>query len=223
MDYDITESLMSSWLRYVKGCQIVENNWHYVINHDDINEINNDEILNVMKQRIKSEDKVSTILKDTEIDSLGISIKNNEINFYIIETAFHSYTLKYRDNKKSIKGKCVRGLMSIYRTCQEMKILDTNTVNIYFYFITPNVSDKEIRKINGTLRFINKSYNELLNNKLNIVIDTVLGQERFKKDIIKPLLNNDKNSKYENNNDNSAVFLRACKLLDSVNYINRKN
>ena len=55
----------------------------------------------------------------------------------------------------------------------------------------------------------------------NYNIKLICGKYEFIKEIIEPLLNNDDNSTYKKNNDNSAVFLRACKLLDSVEYLNR--
>lgn len=221
MDYDITESMMSSWLRYVRDCQIVETNWHYVNNPDDAKEINEDAILIEMKKRYKTNDQNITMLKDVEIDCLGLSIKDNVINFYIVETAFHNYTLKYKNNKDSIKGKCVRSLMSLYRLNKEMNLKD-KMVNINFIFASPKVGDKEIKKIDSSLKYIERSYNELLNDEMTITIDTIMGEKKFEEKIIKPLLDKSKKSKYMNNNDNSAVFLRACKLLDSINYIKRE-
>ena len=236
MDYDITESMMSSWLKYVKNCQIVETNWHYVIKNeikDSFEDFINKLLSELGKKgrivyykKIEKEESrdgreheykltLSNLLKQIEIDCLGISLTENTI--YAVETAFHSSGLGYKQNENKLISKALRTLIAMYYF---KKNISNKKWKVEYYFVTPTVKNKDIvENVCEDKEKIENEFNKYGDGNYNIKL--ICGKYEFIKEIIEPLLNNDDNSTYKKNNDNSAVFLRACKLLDSVEYLNR--
>ncbi len=120
MKIEIGESLFYSWLRHVKGCQIVQTNWK-VSPQWQLSNI--DSLQNMMrtidnyfydKYRytvFKGNTSLSQLLKQSECDTFGFKLTDNEISAYAVDVAFHEAGLNYGDRKTTIMKvieKCAR-------------------------------------------------------------------------------------------------------------------
>ena len=112
MKIEMGESLVYSWLRHVKECQLAQTNWK---TSSAIWKLHNESELNVMFDEISSDfsnkgkgnlfKKTSTLaqlLKQGECDALGIAVENGVINYYAVDVAFHESGLNYGSKNETI-------------------------------------------------------------------------------------------------------------------------
>ena len=126
MKIEIGESLMLSWLRHVKECQIAQTNWKA----SSIWEMKNKETLEklmmnsseVFKTKYgydlyKGNSGLSQIISQAEIDAIGIYMDENESRIYAIDVAFHEAGLNYGSKDETVARvikKCMRTAMCIH-------------------------------------------------------------------------------------------------------------
>ena len=131
MKIEIGESLVYSWLKHIKECQIVQTNWKCSPNWELQN---HDEIETVMKLTdeyfsskyslsiYKETRSIEQLIKQAEIDAVGISYNNSIINLFCVDIAFHENGLSYgsadetiaRIIKKTIRtAMCIVGYFGI--------------------------------------------------------------------------------------------------------------
>lgn len=98
MKIEISESLLFSWLKHIKECQLVQTNWKASRKW----ELKNRETL---EQLMKTSDELFTrkygydiykknssldqLIGQAEIDVLGINYEENQIQIFAIDVAFH--------------------------------------------------------------------------------------------------------------------------------------
>ena len=123
MKIEMAESLIYSWLRHVKGCHLVQNNWK-VSKLWNINPNNENNIKVFMdKVRIAFGSKYDIFGKSTlvqfleqgEADAIGFNKEDNY--YYAVDVAFHRGSLNYNGKNKTIAKvleKCVRSAMCFY-------------------------------------------------------------------------------------------------------------
>ena len=125
MKIEMGESLFYSWLRHVKECQIVQNNWKVspTWTFDNITELENmyDEIntyflTNHSKKIFKNNTGLSQFIRQGECDVLGIN-NNNSTNFYAVDVAFHEKGVNYGSKEETVLkviNKCIRTAFCLY-------------------------------------------------------------------------------------------------------------
>ncbi len=185
------ESLCYSWLKHIKGCQVVQTNWkasmmwkHYNVNRNFIS------LLTVNLA-------ATTVFQQTECDVIGLNIDGNKRTVYAVEVAYHKGGLGYTNNLQKIHDKCIR-IAACMRAC-----FPGHTINIYF--TSP--------KVGNTLRTqIKQNIDGVLNNKIqnfdpNITIQTILDKD-FTCRIITPLI-----ICQDEITDSSEAFVRSCQML----------
>jgi hypothetical protein len=128
MKIEIAESLILSWLRHTKNCQLVQLNWKPSVGTWDLE---NENILEtIMKDTdqyfsmkygldlFKKNSSISQLLQQGEIDALGLELKNGAVrNIYGIDVAFHESGLNYGSKEESISRiikKMVRTAMILH-------------------------------------------------------------------------------------------------------------
>ncbi|HBG8116607.1 TPA: hypothetical protein P7Y83_003672, partial [Clostridioides difficile] len=125
MKIEMGESLLYSWLRHVKECQIVQTNWK-VSSKWDLK--NADKILEIMEKTkqyfeqkygypIYKNNSLEQLIMQAEVDVLGISIDNGRNHIYAIDVAFHEAGLNYGSKNETVTRvikKCIRTAMCIY-------------------------------------------------------------------------------------------------------------
>jgi hypothetical protein len=113
MKIEIGESLMLSWLRHVKGCQMVQLNWKPSVNSWELyNEQKLETIMIESKQYFedryginifKQTKSYSQLIQQGEVDALGIEINHSQIqHLYAIDIAFHENGLNYGSKEETL-------------------------------------------------------------------------------------------------------------------------
>ena len=110
MKIEMGESLFYSWLRHVKECQIVQSNWKPSPSW----ELHNEEKLQNLKDivdvhfrdsydcAIFKTNKLSQLLQQAELDTLGVCESRDGSKIYAIDVAFHEAGLSYGDRKATV-------------------------------------------------------------------------------------------------------------------------
>lgn len=129
MKIEIGESLMLSWLRHAKNCQLVQLNWKPSVKSW---EIHNEAVVESMmkdadlyfKQKysldlFKQNSSFSQLLQQAEIDALGMEVGglNGIESIYGIDVAFHENGLNYGSKEETISRvlkKMIRTAMAIH-------------------------------------------------------------------------------------------------------------
>lgn len=208
MKIEIGESLIYTWLRHIKGCQVVQNNWKPSSQWPLLGD--KQALQNLMEEvdssfsskgydLFKSENsnkKVSLdqVLKQTESDAMGISISNNEV--YGVDIAFHTRGVGYDNPVKKVLAKYIRIAMCVYGYF--------NRKDAHIVFVSPKMHQKDKSKLI-----------ELMDNLKNITnlngfsFDFQLFVDNdFQKEILNPVL-----GKIKSIADTSELFTRSVQLL----------
>lgn len=125
MKIEMGESLIYSWLRHEKQCQLAQTNWKSsaywaILHYEELSEL-----LGKFQQfytdkydfDISKGGSVDQFLKQAEIDALGIAINQGHQHLYAVDIAFHESGLNYGDKEKTLNKiiqKCVRSALCLY-------------------------------------------------------------------------------------------------------------
>lgn len=183
MNIDIAESLLASWLRHERKCQIVQTNWRAPKFGALDNEIKRriedaNTILNTVKDQFKEtpifgEQKINQILKQVEIDAIGCKWNNAGKMEKIIagDVAFHSRKLNYGGSKQlpnqyKIVSKIVRSIIALYVLWED--------VSIEIFFASPCVADGTVSAIEDALNKLRKSLILVVNEGVSLNVEIKL-------------------------------------------------
>lgn len=126
MKIEMGESLFYSWLRHVKECQIVQNNWKVSSQWDMGHEAEIKELIekidtyfsdNYDYHIFKKNSSMSQIIQQGECDVVGVAFNEDEKNFYAVDVAFHEAGLNYGTREETVMkviSKCVRNAVCLY-------------------------------------------------------------------------------------------------------------
>jgi hypothetical protein len=151
MKIEMGESLVCSWLKYEKRCQIVQMNWKA---SEEWNTFVDDKNLNALykdaKKFVKQEEdfnfvskhvKTNQLIRQGEVDVIGVEFDTEVVGrikrIHAVDVAFHEAGLNYgneEETKARIIKKYIRTALSIYR------YFGVKSADIYF--VTPNTRDK---------------------------------------------------------------------------------
>ena len=210
MKIEMGESLVYSWLRHVKECQLAQTNWK---TSSAIWKLHNESELNVMFDEIsldfsnkgkgnlfKKTSTLAQLLKQGECDALGLAVENGVINYYAVDAAFHESGLNYGSKNETILkvvAKCVRTAFCLhaYFDAREAEVI----------FASPFVSMAMKKEIEGYLNELNIYFAKRgLKYRLSLICN-----EDFNSLILEPVLVACKTVA-----DTSELFARAFKLVD---------
>lgn len=112
MKIEVGESLLLSWLRHVKSCQLVQMNWKPSISSWELhNEVELKDLMmkatEYYEQRydisLFKNSSFSQLLLQAEVDVFGISMNSEkESELYTIDVAFHEAGLNYGDKNETV-------------------------------------------------------------------------------------------------------------------------
>jgi hypothetical protein len=126
MKIEIEESLFLSWLKHVKGCQIVQTNWKAANEWDRMHEHKLQDIMEKTNlffkekyfyQIYKGNTSIDQLISQAEIDVIGISFTEGNQELYAIDVAFHEGGLNYGSKDETVMRvmkKILRTAMCIY-------------------------------------------------------------------------------------------------------------
>jgi hypothetical protein len=214
---EIGESLIYSWLKHIKECQLVQTNWKCSPNWELQNY---DEIETVMKLTdeyfnskyslsiYKETKSIEQLIKQAEIDAIGILYSNQKISLYCVDIAFHENGLNYGSADETVS----RIIKKTIRTAMCL-IGYFGTKNGEIYFVSPKINnaiEQRLLKIIPELEKLIQSIGWSFQIKL-------LCNQAFGDKIINPVINIANEVA-----DTGELFIRSIQLKDLF-YINEKS
>ncbi len=213
MKIEIAESLILSYLKHIKKCLIVQTNWKVSSNWDIKETANNQTqvvydkiIVHPEFSDIFKKSELRQILRQSEVDAIGISISLNKI--FLTEIAFHEGGLNYTGGKSETKKRIIKKLLRAYLTA--LQLFPNYSYEVIF--ASPKVNPATEKEI--------KEFFELLNNDFSSeqVSFKYFSNEEFEREILLPTI---EVSKAEA--DTSELFMRAIKLVELFSLLNDKD
>ncbi|MCQ2535169.1 MAG: hypothetical protein MJ172_11490 [Clostridia bacterium] len=211
MKVEVGESLIYSWLRHIKKCQIVQNNWKsssmWEPQHNEELEIlmkdSQDYFNNKSYDIYKKTKNIDQLIKQTECDALGILIVDNKNKLIVVDVAFHEAGLEYgtkHETAEKVISKMIKSAMMLY------SFFDSIEGDIVF------VSPKVGKKLTAELKEEIDLLQDFMNNRGFNYSFRLLLNEQFNEEIVKPVC--DISNKVA---DTSELFLRSYQLLKLFN------
>ena len=122
----MAESLLVSWLKHVKKCKIVQTSWKASNLWDSHNQELLQTIMNTSNEffmnkynvdLFKKTSNYTQMLKQAEIDVLGIEFTKHADHIYAVDVAFHEFGLQYGSKDSTIAKiikKIIRTALCLY-------------------------------------------------------------------------------------------------------------
>jgi len=210
MKIEMSESLLYTWLRHIKGCQLVQANWKKpslsweMKNEDTINTLMSSYIdllrKNYNKRLYKRKVSVPQLLLQSEIDVLGASFDGDTPNLYAIDVNFDELESSYNDIDKTIvkvAQKILTTVMFLYGH------FDKKTGDIIFAF--PKIDESIISPLD---KLISDIQNLLYKFDLTYNIRIIANDDFYDK-IMQPVINASKFA-----NDSKDLFMRSIQIYN---------
>lgn len=205
MKIEMGESLVYSWLRHVKGCQLVQANWkpsNQWARWDD------DELRALMglaQEKLSPEgydafrsNTFEQLLKQAEIDVLGAAVTDGSMDVFAVEVAFHENGLNYGGTHETVQRvmkKWLRAAMAVrgYLGAQSGQVI----------FASPKVNPVVLTPLRAGLDAVN----ELLDAARIGIEARLVVNEEFRTEILEPVMEITGEV-----SDTSELFVRAYQL-----------
>lgn len=212
MKIEMGESLFYSWLRHVKDCQIVQNNWkpspQWNLLHADEIERLWQEFAVTFDEKFgykvfKKSSSLLQIMHQTECDAMGICIQGETAQYYTVDVAFHEAGLNYGTRDKTVAkvvSKCIRTAFCLfgYLNAQKAEIV----------FASPKINPSVLDDITPCIDFLNQEFeHKSFDYKIR-----VLCNDEFNTLVMKPIL-----IASEGVSDTAELFMRAYQLFSMFN------
>ncbi len=202
MKIEMGESLVYSWLRHYRNCQVCQLNWKasevWNCDSSDIvycQELMN-ELLSAFDNPFKKTKNVQQLLKQCEIDVIGIDTFNS--SFFAIDVAYHSNGLGYKNPVEQVTMKILRAVLISL-------VYFKNFENYFICFVSPKVSNQLDNELNQRIEKINQF---LIHKDIKNIRCDFISNDRFKDEILLPVVKNSSEI-----SDTSELFLRSYQLL----------
>lgn len=211
MNIDIAESLAYSWLKHVKGCQIIHRNWKGLAQkapqiNDDIKGVYKEAIdvglISGNSNATDLEKQITQGLKQTECDVLGLEFGEDGIKYHAVEVAYHSNGLNYSGNNV---GKINSKLLRIAVALKYYLNISSATL----YFVSPFVRENQLAEIETTVNKLEEIISKLGSFQIELCFN-----EDFYMNILQDTKNKDKQ-----NVDLSELCIRSYELENLYNKI----
>jgi hypothetical protein len=212
MKIEIGESICFSWLKHVKGCQVVQLNWKAPVFDTGIsNEATVKQIFNFYKNKYRTEidlnqlfgnNTYSQLIKQGEVDALGLDISKDSIYYNAIDVAFHENGLNYGSKKETV----ARILKKYIRTA--MTLISTfDCQNADIYFISPKISQPILNLLEPLVTDLNDSFIEKQFGNFRF---RLISGDSFEEKIMMNIY-----SLSSKVSDGNELFLRSVQLINS--------
>lgn len=208
MKIEMGESLLYSWLRHVKECQIVQTNWKASPEWDKKNQDELQNMMNITNQyfegkhgyKIYKNNSLDQLVKQAEVDVLGVSIYENRNHVYAIDVAFHSGGLNYGSKDETVAcviKKYIRTAMCLYGY---MNLDEADII-----FASPKITPAVMSELEPKIKEVNELFKSL-NFKFKI---RLIANEEFNSKILAPIL-----IASDGISDTSELFLRSYQMFN---------
>lgn len=207
MKIEVCEQMLSSWLKHVKNCQIVQTNWspspvfiQYLTEESlapiagfvsEIQKFASENDLDVFKQST-----IRQMIAQCEIDVVGIKIEDGIVgDLYLIDSAFHENGLNYGDVVARVLKKILRAVF----------VADVVFKNIpaKIVFASPKCAEELRTKLLENVHILRETVKRFYPDS-DILL---LFNQEFTETVYRPLL-----EKIDLVSDDNDLFLRSVKL-----------
>ena len=210
MKIEIGESLLLSWLRHAKGCQLVQTNWKASVNswdmmHEEVIQRIMDESNTYFKEEYgyeiyKGNASYEQLIQQAEIDVIGVAYEKDKQHIYAIDVAFHESGLNYGSKEETIMRvvkKTLRAAMCIYGY---FGYSDGDII-----FASPKIYNSVLEVLSPCMQQVEQI---LHNNGLNYNIRLIANHE-FEENILQPVL-----AATSLVADTSELFMRSLQMYN---------
>lgn len=207
MKIEMGESLIYSWLRHIKECQIVQTNWKVSRNWKILHEKEIQNLISSIDEHFthnynynifKRNASIYQIIQQTECDVLGVSFKKNERQFYAVDVAFHEAGLNYGTREETVMkvlAKSVRTAICLYGYM--------NSTNTEIIFASPKINKAIFDDLVPCVNDLNNIF-QMYGYEFAV---RIIANEQFNESVLQPiLLASDEIS------DTSELFIRAYQM-----------
>lgn len=208
MKIEMGESLIYSWLRHVRRCQIVQTNWkvssQWPLHHEqELQDLMTTagQLFEGMRgyQIFKKNASLGQLLQQGECDLIGYAANGGKFDVCAVDVAFHEFGLQYGSRQETVSkilAKTVRTAMCLYgyMDMKEGEIL----------FASPKINKSVMNDVLPCMEELNRFFVEkCLSYKARVVAN-----DEFNGEILQPVLNLSSNVA-----DTSELFLRSYQML----------
>jgi hypothetical protein len=194
MKIEMGESLMYSWLRHVKGCQVAQLNWKSC-GVDEKNCKPLEEFYKIVKEKYKLKSTLKQFLLQAEVDVLAIKTMGNEHELYAVDIAFHEGGIGYKNVINTVSKKMIRSGLILN---SQFGVRNGNII-----FACPKVRDVISTDLNQRLTEIRDIFEKA---NFNFTF-TFLFNDFFKSEVPDKVIQKSKTIK-----DTSDLFVRSVKI-----------
>ena len=201
------ESIIYTWLRHIKKCQIVQTNWKVSTSWDNYNQSEleafmanaGDYFYNRYNYAIFKNNSFSQLVKQAEVDALGFSFSDRDMQIFAVDVAYHGNGLIYGRQKLTV----YTVIKKFLRTAICLKYLfNANSGDIIF--ASPKVSPTVMNDLTSAIEEINALF---INNGFGFSAKLYANND-FNEKILKPI-----SAISEDVADTSEMFLRSYQLI----------
>ncbi|MEG2686875.1 MAG: hypothetical protein RR954_07135 [Christensenellaceae bacterium] len=221
MKIEMGESLILSWLRHIKECQIVQTNWKPSTKWElcDVEQV--DRLKSLSDERFrelyqydlyKGNSSILQIIAQAEIDVIGLNFDHGETKVYAVDVAFHEAGLNYGSREETVARvikKCLRTAMCVYG------YLGISSGSIIF------ASPKINPAVYNDLQKVLPAMEEVLKAAQMPFDVRIICNEDFKNKILEPVMHISADVA-----DTSELFMRSLQMVnlfsDSTPFAGRK-
>lgn len=205
MKIEMGESVMRSWLRHVKGCQLAELNWKPSSGWEKSSDGQRRMVAaRDFFQRERAielfahDAKASQLLRQAEVDVLGVKLGRGGTAeaVYAADVAYHENGLQYKDNVGSILRKLVRGRIAVEAYFGE--------VPCHVVFASPVVRPGPLQELHAAMEQLRAFFAE----QCLATTTAFYANATFRDEIILPMI-----AASAETADSSELFLRSYRLL----------
>lgn len=201
------ENLFYSWLRHVKGCTIVQNNWKTspkwnACNMEDVERLKEATEKKFSSYEVfKKNSSIAQIMQQGECDAIGIEYVEGtkETNIIAVDVAFHEGGLNYGPRPVTV----AKILEKYVRTAMCL-LAYMSTKNAELIFASPKINPAVYNELSERVAELNELFTELGYG----FIAKLIANDDFGKDVLGALT-----VMYDEVADTTELFMRSYKLL----------
>lgn len=207
MKIEMCESLFYSWLRHLKGCQLVQTNWKPSPKWAIENRVKAEEFMrradayfqNKHGYEIFKSNSFSQLISQAESDLVGICFGNEGTQAFSVETAFHEGGLNYGGSEETItriikklarSALCIAGYFNIFQG--------------EIIFASPKIHNAVINDLKACVEELNNLFVE---NGFDFAT-RIIANEDFNNEVLLPVL--DVSNRVS---DTTELFMRSWQLI----------
>lgn len=204
MKLEMGESLILSWLRHIKKCQLVQTNWKPSKKWQAYQNGEIEKFFSSAKERFEKnvfkKNSQRQLMQQAEIDALGVIFDEEGVSaLYAVDIAYHEFGLNYGSTQETIDRITKKMIRTAMVVLSNFSISDAEII-----FASPKINPNIYKPLLDRFEVINEISEK---NKLGFQF-ILTANEDFYEEILNPTVNVSKEV-----SDTSELFLRSIQLL----------